>query len=277
MQETKFFPEQNLDKQKITNKVKFYSWPYSQPKIVNTIRASSKMGTLLGVITIPLVLSDSYQYNHLLFIDFMLFLSFIIIKAGIVPAIRRNQIKYTPSELRKINYYGLLITSMILYSSTIRVIISVVLYLLNHLKQTDIWTALFQFAKATVINVPINVVTLGAFLSILPIILLLYPRDIKIVDYHYNLLELQRSTYEVSGYKEEQKANIPLFPSHTPHYTDTDTATDTSPTTTTTNNRNINNANKNNQPKTKPKTKVKTTTVSVDIWETKISKRQRRD
>jgi hypothetical protein len=278
MQSRRDFPEVNLSKDKIINRVKFYSWPYSQPKIVNTVRASSRMGLLLGFLTIPLVTSGLYFTNNALFIDFLLLLSLLTLKVGIIPGIRRNKIKYTPSEARKLNYYGLLISSMILHSSIVRVIFSIGLYFVKRFKNFNILNNLLEILRLSMIDIKFSTVIIGLALASLPIILMLYPRDIKVSDYHYRLLELQRSTYEVSGFKEEKREQIPLFPNHFPQ---TITRSEPIVSNTPSNNNNHQNRNKtknrNNNSNNKPHTNQNNTVVESDIWESKISRRQRRE
>lgn len=273
MQQTKHFPEKSLIKENILNSVKFYSWPYSQPKIVNTIKAASHMGYLFGFLTIPLVLSNIYSEQHILFIDFVLVLSYMVLRAGIIPAIRRNQIRYTPSESRRINYYGLLLSSMILHSAIIRATVAVIAFLIKNMEIYTIKESILLLLKMSVTNLSLTTVVLTLTIAVLPIILIMYPRDIKITDYHYKLLELQKSTYEASGYKEEAREPVPLFPTNLPRFNDTYVPNTSSNTNVKANTKNNGNHKKPNVAKQKSNNH----STGQDIWETKIAKRQRRD
>lgn len=176
--------ERNLNPQYVQSNSKTYNWPYSQPRLVNAVHATSRIGILFGVLSSLLMLNDGYLNNGWLVIDFFLTLSFIVLRCGIVPMIRRATIKEVASESRKLNKIGLISLCIIMYTGMTRFLGAMAIYLINN--SWD-FKGLFILALQS-ITIPILIV--GIILVILPSVLLLYPKDIAIKEYHYKVKNL---------------------------------------------------------------------------------------
>lgn len=181
MQRSKF-AEKNVSTQNVSNQNLIeYNWPYSQPRIVNAVRATSRMGILMGVISSILILSDSYIENGYLIIDALLTLGFIILRLFTIPAIRRGQIKYVASESRSLNKFIVMASCIFMYAGLIRFIVANGLFIANQG---------FEFSRYIQTLFPlINTVgiVIGVVAMFLPTIFMVFPKDVSVREYHHKM------------------------------------------------------------------------------------------
>lgn len=190
MQKSKL-AERNLNPQYVQSNSKTYNWPYSQPRLVNAVHATSRIGILFGVLSSLFMLNDTYLNNGWLVIDFFLTLAFIVLRCGVVPMVRRATIKEVASESRKFNKIGLISLCILMYTGMIRLLGAVAIYLVHN--SWD-FKGLFVLALQS-ITIPILVI--GTVLVILPSVLLLYPKDIAIKEYHYKVKNLSNQIPDI--------------------------------------------------------------------------------
>ena len=193
-------PEMNLKNNAEQKNIQFYHWPYSQPRIVNTIKAASRMGYVTGLFSSLMMLNDFYTENSIIFIDMCLLIGLLILNIGIVPAIRRNQIKYTASESRTINKYGLIFLSIAMHSALIRFGLASILYLVNN--KFDI----VSFGKLIISTIGMTEIFVATAFMLIGPILLLFPKDVNVYNYHYKLLDAKRNTYSFEPQTETYRA-----------------------------------------------------------------------
>lgn len=183
MQKSKL-AERNLNSQYVQNNAKTYNWPYSQPRLVNAVHATSRTGLLLGILSCLFMLNDGYLNNGLLLIDFFLTLGFMVLRCGIVPMVRRATIKEVASESRKLNRIGLIFLCTLMYSGMVRFFGAMTIYLVN-----NAWD-FRSFVILLLESITIPLLIIGAILVTLPSILLVFPKDIAIKEYHYKVKNL---------------------------------------------------------------------------------------
>ena len=173
--------ERNLNSQYVQNNARTYNWPYSQPRLVNAVHATSRTGLLLGILSCLFMLNDKYLNNGFFLIDLFLVLGFFILRCGIVPMVRRATIKEVASESRKLNKIGLIFLCTLMYSGIVRFLGAATLYLIN-----NSWD--FRNLVILLINsATIPTLIIGAILVVLPSLLLVFPKDIAIKEYHYKV------------------------------------------------------------------------------------------
>lgn len=176
--------ENLLTKTMVQGKVKKYNWPYSQPRLLNTVKATSRMGLFVGLFTIPVVLSNMYVKYSILTIDLLLLVSFLVLRMGIVPMVRRGTIEYVASEDRVLNKVVLIVTTTLMYSAMVRVAVAAYLITKNYGINVDYVVALVKGISTS------NAIMVGAALGIAPIIAVLFPKDVSVRNYHYKLVNL---------------------------------------------------------------------------------------
>lgn len=180
MQKSKF-AERNVSTQNVSTNLVEYNWPYSQPRLVNTVRATSRMGILMGIISAILLLNDSYIGKGYLITDTFLTLGFIILRLFIIPAIRRGQIKYVASESRNLNKFIMMASCIFMYAGIVRFVSANVFFVINQGFNFDRYISkVFPVINTTAL-------VIGIIGMLLPIIFLVFPKDISIREYHHKM------------------------------------------------------------------------------------------
>lgn len=188
MRQKKLLPEQTLSPEKVKNRIRHYNWTYSQPPIVNAIKAPSRLGILLGFLSIPLVTTAYYSDIRGPFMDliFTIFLSITV--SNICPSIRKGEIKYTASAKRILHVWGILIAMLLLYSSIIRTISFIIVFIMDYheLGQKQLILSLFHVYFS---NIPLKYWLATLTISLTPTVLMLFPREVNVIHFHEDLLE----------------------------------------------------------------------------------------
>ena len=190
MQKSKF-AERNLSSQTVSQNAKQYNWPYSQPRLVNAVHATSRIGLLLGAISGLLVMNDIYSEMNILAIDLFCVISFILLRGIIIPMIRRANIKEIASESRKFNKIALILSCIFIYAGMTRFLIAGVLIGINNHFSPYAYYELIKYAMNT------QTLIAGILIVLLPTIFLIYPKDIAIKEYHYKVKNLSKQIPDI--------------------------------------------------------------------------------
>lgn len=255
------------------NEVQEYNWPYSQPRILNVVRATSRFGLFLGLFSLLLVFDEIYSTSGLFIIDAFLMLSFIVLRCGFIPAVRRAEIKYVASESRTFNKIMLIILCTLMYSAMIRFFVASGLVLFNNGFNFN------DYFYTVIENWNWTILAIGASLVIFPPVFMLLPKDVNVSEYHFtvrnliNQVEYAMATDEnaVPVYTKRRAPNTNYASYNGPRNTSAPSpvyAPAPSNSNTTKNKTN----NKNNTPK-KPKQK---TVKESSVWDSEKSVRRPR-
>lgn len=174
--------ERSLNPEYVVENATKYHWPFSQPRLLNVINATSRYGFLVGFLSSIIISASGFYFDTMIYLyDFFAVIAFVILRGFIVPAVRRAQIKHVASESRKINKFFLIVSCIYMYSAMIRFCIATVLILINN--DWDLITPFTNFIE----TVEITHLVIGAFISILPTILVLFPRDVSVKEFHFEV------------------------------------------------------------------------------------------
>ena len=161
---------------------------FTQPIIFNLLRACKYNGIAFGFYTLPLVFFFLEHYKNLSLIDISFAISLIVLCFIIRPLVTSGYIKRVSVDTNlKVSILNAFVTFM--YSSFIRLIVFAILYSLNVIFNE--YDVLFEFSNTVIIT--------SIILSILPIILFLFPANLNVKMNSENL----RLRYEKKK-KEEQ-------------------------------------------------------------------------
>lgn len=237
--------EKNLNPEYVVKNANPYHWPFSQPRILNAVKATSHIGFLIGFISSILVRSIKYFSFGIAIIDIFAIVSFVLLRGFIIPAVRRAQISHVASESRSINKWILIIACTYMYSAMIRVSISIILTMFYNKGRLDNYfytLSSYIDAKAIVI---------GVLIVLIPTLCVLFPREISVKEFHFKVKQMwdEHKMFEPVANQSREHTPYMRAPNSMPGYYTGDVTPRQKPVT-----RQTENATKNVQTKqSKPK------------------------
>ena len=176
--------EKNLNPEYVVQNAHPYHWPFSQPRILNTVKATSHIGFLIGFISSIFINRIEYFSFGIAIFDIFAIISFILLRGFIVPAVRRAQISYVASESRGVNKWILIVACTYMYSAMIRVSISIILTMFYNKGKLD------NYFDALSYYIDIKAIIVGALIVLIPTICVLFPRDISVKEFHLQVKQM---------------------------------------------------------------------------------------
>lgn len=198
--------ERSLNPEYVVENAVKYHWPFSQPRLLNVINATNRYGFLVGFLSSIIISSAAIYFDTMLYLyDFFAIMAFVLLRGFIVPAVRRAQIAHVASESRKVNKFLLIVSCIYMYSAMIRFCIATFLIMYNN--DWDLITPFTNFFE----TIKILHLVIGLVIVIIPTILVLFPRDVSVKEFHF---EVKRMWTERNSL-----ATTTQTPVETPRYT----------------------------------------------------------
>lgn len=181
-----------FEKNKSENiKTSKYNWPYSQPRIFNVIRASSRIGIIIGFVSCYFMINDAYYFSIFPAIDFIFVIALLLYRFLMIPMVRRGKIKNVASERILIKKIILVAIFIFFYSSLIRFLIAVSLYTKS--VGPDGLHFLLSFYSNTLKNMVSSTHFIPVIIiSILPYIMFIYPKKVNVIAHHNRFITIKK-------------------------------------------------------------------------------------